>query len=374
MHQNKIFKFIKKGIRLSNSIIPNSSKAKVKLGLAPGSLVFTGERKMEKAEISVIQFSQDTYQEIDHVDVKGVIALIKDFNGTTWINVDGLHDEKIVEEICTHFGVHKLVMEDILSIGQRPKLEDHSDYLHLVLKMLTMEENDTSVNYEQLSFILKGNVLISFQERKGDVFDGVRRRIKEGKGAIRSRRSDYLLYALMDSVVDYYFVILEIFGEKFEQIETSLLAHPNKSTLNKLHLLRRETLNIRRSIYPLREVVSDFERIEAPVVSKDINVFIRDLYDHTIRVIETVEVFRETATGLLDLYMNSVSNKMNEVMKVLTIISTIFIPLTFIVGVYGMNFDNMPELHLHYGYFMVLGFMGFVFIGMIIYFKKQKWI
>jgi len=228
------------------------------------------------------------------------------------------------------------------------------------------------VSYEQLSFIKKGNVLITFQEKKGDVFDGVRRRLKEGKG-IRNRSADYVMYALMDAVVDYYFVILEVFGEQLEEVESFLLENPDKSTLNRLHLLRRETLNIRRSIYPLREVVSSFEKIEEPMVAKEVKVFIRDLYDHTIQVIDTVEVFREIASGLLDLYMNSVSNKMNEVMKVLTIIATIFIPLTFIVGVYGMNFDNIPELHFQNGYFIVWGLMVFLFVGMLFYFKNKKW-
>lgn len=372
MKKKPISKIIKKGIRLGNKIIPKKSKAKVKLGLAPGSLVFTGERKMAEVEISVIQHLKEQYSESNPKNSAEVIDLVKDFKGITWINVEGLHDEKIIEEICTFFGIHKLTMEDILSVGQRPKLEEHGEYLHVVLKMLMVGDEETKVSYEQLSFIKKGNVLITFQEKKGDVFDGVRRRLKEGKG-IRNRSADYVMYALMDAVVDYYFVILEVFGEQLEEVESFLLENPDKSTLNRLHLLRRETLNIRRSIYPLREVVSSFEKIEEPMVAKEVKVFIRDLYDHTIQVIDTVEVFREIASGLLDLYMNSVSNKMNEVMKVLTIIATIFIPLTFIVGVYGMNFDNIPELHFQNGYFIVWGLMVFLFVGMLFYFKNKKW-
>lgn len=372
----KISKIIKKGISLGDKIIPKSkiSNAKAKLGLAPGSLIFTGERKMSKAEISIVQYDKDFYKEFTPKNIIEAIDVIKSFKGNSWVNIDGLHDEKIIEEICTYLGVHKLTMEDILSVGQRPKIEEYDDYLHFVLKMLMMESDEENVIYEQISFILKGNVLVTFQEKRGDVFDSVRKRIKEAKGTIRLRGADYILYALLDSVVDYYFFILEIFGEKLNDVETALLDNPDKSTLNNLHLLRREALNIRRSIYPLRDAVSQLERLEEPMISKSTKIFIRDLYDHTIKVVDTIEVLRETASGLLDLYMNSVSNKMNEVMKVLTIIATIFIPLTFIAGIYGMNFVYMPELGLKYGYFMVLGFMGIIFIAMLIYFKKKKWI
>ncbi len=372
----RIAKIIKKGISLGDKIIPkiDKSKEKVKLGLAPGSLVFTGERKMSQVEITIIQFEKDYYKESTSKNIAETIKLIEGFKGTVWINIDGLHDEKLVEEICTYLTVHKLTMEDILSVGQRPKLEEHEDYLHFVLKMLMMESGEDKVSYEQISFILKSNVLVTFQEKRGDVFDSVRKRIKEAKGTIRLRGADYILYALLDSVVDYYFFVLEIFGEKLNDLETALLVSPDKSTLNNLHLLRREALNIRRSVYPLREAVSSLERLEEPMVSKTTKIFIRDLYDHTIKVVDTIEVLRETASGLLDLYMNSVSNKMNEVMKVLTIIATIFIPLTFIAGIYGMNFTNMPELEWRNGYFIVLGGMFLIFLGMLVYFKKKKWI
>ena len=349
-------------------------KQKSKLGLAPGSLVFTGLQKMANVDITVLHYSADYVDESNPKSMAEVITLIQSFKGVAWINIDGLHDEKSIEEICTYLNIHKLSMEDILSVGQRPKMEEYQDYIQAVLKILTLDSTDETIEYEQLSFILKGNILVTFQEKTGDVFDSVRNRIKEGKGNVRKRGADYLLYALLDLVVDHYFIVLENFGEKLEDLETELLNNPDKTTLNKLHRLRRETLLLRRTVYPLREMISRFEKLEEPLISNNIKVFIRDLYDHTIKVIENIEVLRDMTSGLLDLYMNTTSNKMNEIMKVLTILTSIFIPLTFISGVYGMNFVNMPELEFKYGYFAVLGLMVLVLIAMLIYLKRKKWL
>jgi magnesium transporter len=348
-------------------------KHKSKTGMAPGSLVFTGQQKMAQVDITALNYSETGCIESKPKNVAEVISIIKSFEGITWINIDGLHDEKSIEELCTFLGVHKLSMEDILSIGQRPKLEEYTDYLQAVIKLLSIDSGEDIIEYEQLTIILKGNVLVTFQEKTGDVFDSVRNRIKDAKGSVRKKGADYLLYALLDLVVDHYFTILDSFGEKLEDLETELLNNPDKNTLNKLHGLRRETLLLRRTIYPLREMVAKFEKLEEPVINSDIKVFIRDLYDHTIKVIENIEVLRDMTTGLLDLYMNSTSNRMNEIMKVLTIMSAIFIPLTFIAGVYGMNFSNMPELQTKNGYFVVLGVMFAVFLGMLVFLKRKKW-
>lgn len=349
------------------------NKTKSKLGLAPGSLIFTGQQKMEKAVFSLLVYNENGVQEKTPKNLEEVIHLIDTTKETLWINIDGIHDENIIESICSKLLVHKLSMEDILSVGQRPKIDEFDNYIHLVLKMMMLNERD-EIEDEQISFILHKNILISFQEKTGDVFEGVRKRIVEGKGFIRKRGSDYLLYALVDSVVDHYFLILEALGEKIETLETELLLNPDESVLAKLHHLRRETLDLRRSVYPLREVISRFEKIDETILNPDVRIFIRDLYDHTIQVIETIEVLRESASGLLDLYMNSVSNKMNEIMKVLTIMASIFIPLTFIAGVYGMNFSYMPELEYKYGYFVIWGVMILVLVGMLIYFKRKKWL
>ncbi len=349
-------------------------KQKSKLGLAPGSLVFTGLQKMAQVDITVIHYSEDHFEESNPKSITEVISLIQSFKGVTWINIDGLHDENSIEEICTYLDIHKLSMEDILSVGQRPKLEEYQDYVQAVIKILSIDSADEIIEYEQLSFILKGNILVTFQEKTGDVFDGVRNRIREGKGNVRKRGADYLLYALLDLVVDHYFIVLDNFGEKLEDLETELLNNPDKTILSKLHRLRRETLLLRRTVYPLREMIGRFEKLEEPLISNSIKIFIRDLYDHTVKVIENIEVLRDMTSGLLDLYMNTTSNKMNEIMKVLTIMTSIFIPLTFIAGVYGMNFTNMPELQHKYGYFVILGVMILVVLGMLYFLKRKKWL
>jgi magnesium transporter len=349
-------------------------KQKSKLGLAPGSLVFTGLQKMAQVDITVIHYSENHFEESNPKSITEVISLIQSFKGVTWINIDGLHDENSIEEICTYLDIHKLSMEDILSVGQRPKLEEYQDYVQAVIKILSIDSADEIIEYEQLSFILKGNILVTFQEKTGDVFDGVRNRIREGKGNVRKRGADYLLYALLDLVVDHYFIVLDNFGEKLEDLETELLNNPDKTILSKLHRLRRETLLLRRTVYPLREMIGRFEKLEEPLISNSIKIFIRDLYDHTVKVIENIEVLRDMTSGLLDLYMNTTSNKMNEIMKVLTIMTSIFIPLTFIAGVYGMNFTNMPELQHKYGYFVILGVMIVVVLGMLYFLKRKKWL
>lgn len=350
------------------------SKQKSKLGLAPGSLVFTGQQKMSEVDITVINYSGNLYTENKAKNVGEAISLVKTHEGVSWVNIDGLHDEKYIEEICSFIGVHKLSMEDILSVGQRPKLEEYTDYLQATIKLLEHNNENDFIEYEQVSFILKKNVLVTFQEKTGDVFNGVRNRIKEGKGLIRKRGGDYLLYALLDLIVDHYFIIVDSYSEKLEDLETELLDNPDKNSLNKLHRLRRETLLLRRTIYPMREMISKFEKLDEPIINSDIKVFIRDLYDHTIKVIENIDVLRDMSSGLIDLYMNSASYKMNEIMKVLTIMSAIFIPITFIAGLYGMNFVNMPELHQKNGYFIILGVMLVVLIGMLIFLKRKKWI
>jgi magnesium transporter len=349
-------------------------KSKSKLGMPPGSLVFTGEQKMANVDITVFNYDETFSVEHNPKSLSEVEELIRNLKGVTWINIDGLHDETFIEGLSTLLDIHKLTMEDILSVGQRPKLEEHSNYLHVVIKEITLDQTEEIIEYEQISFILKDNILVSFQERTGDVFDGVRKRIREGKGTIRKRGADYLMYALLDNVVDHYFVVLETYGEKLEDLETELLENPNNHTLTKLHNFRRETLGLRRTVYPLRELIAAMEKLDDPLFTRENKVFTRDLYDHIIKVIETVEIFRDMTSSLLDLYINSVSNKTNEIMKVLTILTSIFIPLSFISGVYGMNFQNMPELTYKYGYFVILGVMAAVFAGMLIFLRRKKWL
>ncbi len=349
-------------------------KQKSKLGLAPGSLVFTGQQKMTNVDITVFNYDESFSAEHKPHSLSEVEELIRNPKGVTWINIDGLHDESLIEGLSDFLKIHKLTMEDILSVGQRPKLEELSNYLHVVIKEIMLDQTEEAIDYEQISFILKDNILLSFQERTGDVFDGVRKRIRESKGTIRKRGADYLLYALLDNVVDHYFVVLETFGEKLDDLETELLENPSNESLTKLHNFRRETLGLRRTVYPLRELVAAMDKLDDPLFNRENKVFIRDLYDHIIKVIETVEIFRDMTSSLLDLYINSVSNKTNEIMKVLTILTSIFIPLSFISGVYGMNFQNMPELTYKYGYFVILSIMAAVFAGMLIFLRRKKWL
>lgn len=349
-------------------------KKSFKIGQAPGSLVFTGTKKLESVKINLISYNSEVAEEFEIGSLKDLSVHLQQKHKILWVDIIGLHDEQLLEEIGTMFELHRLTLEDILNVEQRPKMEIFDDYIFTELQMVQCEGVNSQIEAEQISLILKGNVLISFQEKPGDVFSFVRTRISTGKGSIRKRGADYLLYSLMDSIVDHYFLVLETVSEKIEVIEALAMDDPDSNVLQKIYMERRQILALRRSVYPLREVISSFEKNADQFITRDTKPFIRDLYDNTIQVIETMEVFRDMSSGVLDLYMNSLSNRMNNVMKVLTIISTIFIPLTFVAGIYGMNFDHMPELRWRYGYFYVLAGMLVTTLFMIGYFVKKKWI
>ncbi|WP_144606111.1 magnesium/cobalt transporter CorA [Algoriphagus algorifonticola] len=344
-----------------------------RVGLPPAALVFTGDKKQEEVFINLI-----TYDEQEIYEEKIKLSQLKDHlklqKKVFWIDVIGLHDVGILEEIGQIFGIHKLTLEDILSTFQRPKMEAFEEYIFATLKMIQCNSPEEPIVEEQVSFLMAKNILITFQEKEGDVFQFVRERLQDSKRTIRQRGTDYLLYALLDAVVDNYFTVLEHIGERIESLESQAIIEPGTETLNALYLQRREMMDLRRSVYPLREVIGAFDKYAEDKISPEVRPFIRDLYENTIQVIETMEVFRDMSSGVLDLYMNSLSNRMNNVMKVLTIISTIFIPLSFVAGVYGMNFEYMPELQWRYGYFYVLSGMGIAVIGMLFYFRFKKWL
>jgi len=344
-----------------------------KAGLPPGTLIHIGEKITEKVKITVIDYDEKNFQEKEIKTIKECLPF-KDKPNITWINIDGIHQVDIIGKIGEYFNLHPLVLEDILNTNQRPKMEDFEDYIFIVLKMLYYDEKDNEVKSEQVSLILGSNFVISFQEQEGDVFNYVRERIRSEKGRIRKMKADYLVYSLLDAIVDNYFVILEKIGEKIEEIEEKLITNPTPQTLQTIHNLKREMISLRRSVWPLRELISGLERTESSLIKKTTSIYLRDVYDHTIQVIDTIESLRDMVSGMLDTYLSSISNRMNEVMKVLTIIATIFIPLTFIAGIYGMNFQYMPELGWRGGYFGVLLVMLIVCVGMGIYFKKKKWI
>lgn len=344
-----------------------------KRGLPPGTLVHIGEKSGKDVNITVIDYDETHVQEVEIKTIEQCFPY-KDKSTATWINVEGLHQSEIIEGLGACYGFHPLVMEDILNTDQRPKVEDYKDYLYIVLKMLHNARGSEIVT-EQISLILHPNFVISFQEGiEGDVFSSVRQRLRAGKGRIRGMGTDYLVYTLIDAIVDNYFAILEGIGEKIEDIEEELVTNPQKKTLHRIHELKREMIYLRKAVWPLREVISTLERGESPIIKSTTSVYLRDVYDHTIQVIDTIETSRDMLSGMLDIYLSSISNRMNEIMKFLTIIGTIFIPLTFIVGIYGMNFEVMPEIKWRYGYYAVMAFMFAIGVFMLFYFKKKKWL
>ncbi len=349
-------------------------KRSKKSGLPPGSLVHVGEKKIAESEITIIDYDEVIFQERQVKQVEECFTF-RETPTVTWINVEGLHQVEILARLGECYGFHPLVLEDILNTDQRPKMEDYGDYLYIVLKMLSHNGQKSEVTTEQVSIILGANFVVSFQEGgKGDVFNPIRERIKSGKGRIRKLGADYLAYGLLDAVIDNYFIIMEKLGEDIELLEDELIIQPTPETLQTIHHLKREMLFLRKAVWPLREVISGLERGESSLMKEPTRIYLRDVYDHTIQVIDTLETFREMVSGMLDIYLSSVSNRLNSIMKVLTVITTIFMPLTFIVGVYGMNFKYMPELDWPWGYPFIWLIMLGIGAAMLFFFKKKRWL
>jgi magnesium transporter len=314
--------------------------------LPPGTPVFIGETRAETITIEVIDYDAESLT-AEAVATPEDIFAFKATPTVTWINVTGLHDVQAIQKICDHFGVHTLVQEDIVNTGQRSKTEDYVDYIYVVMHMMQYEQNETHIASEQVSLILKKNCVITFQERPGDVFDTIRERVRQNKGRIRKMGADYLLYSLLDAVVDNDFLVLEKVADRIDDLETEVMDNPGQNTMHDIHQLKTQLLFLRRSIWPLREAISALEKNDAGLVTKPTRVFLRDLYDHTIQLIDTIETSRDIVSGIFDIYLSSVSNRMNEVMKVLTIIATIFIPLIL---------------------------MASIAIGMLAYFRAKRWL
>ena len=344
-----------------------------KTGLPPGTLIHVGERKTEEVKITIMDYDQTAFWETEIKKIEECFPF-KESPTVTWINIDGLHQIDIIKKIGEHFGIHSLIQEDILHTGQRPKMEDLDSYILVILKMLRYDDKVSTVRTEQISIILGSTFVISFQEMKGDVFNPLRERIRTGKGRIRRMGADYLAYSLLDSIVDHYFILLEKCGERIEALEEELALNPKPETLQAIHNLKQEIIFLRKSVWPLREVISGLERAESSLIHDDISMYLRDLYDHTIQVIDSVETYQDILSGMIDLYLSSVSNKMNEVMKVLTIFASIFIPLTFMAGIYGMNFEFMTELKIRWAYPALWGAMITVAAILLTFFKRKKWL
>jgi magnesium transporter len=349
-------------------------------GLPPGTVLHLSEDIYKKTIITCMNYGDSLFEEKTVETVEGCFSPPEN-TSVSWINIDGLHDSSVITKIGERYAVHPLILEDILTTDQRPKIEEYDNFLFIVLRMITFDEKEYIINAEQVSMVLMKDRLITFQEKEGDVFGIIRERIRNNKGKIRKMGADYLGYSLIDAIVDGYFVVLDKIGEEIDEIEENLLtAKSSNESLMDIHELKREMIFLRKSVWPLREILSSMYRSHSKIIREDMLIYLKDSYDHTVQVMETVETYRDVLASLLDVYLSTISNRMNEIMKVLTIMSTIFIPLTFISGLYGMNFHtdispyNMPELSWKYGYPACLLLMLAVVITMLLYFKRNKWI
>ncbi|NUN10546.1 MAG: magnesium/cobalt transporter CorA [Ignavibacteriaceae bacterium] len=352
----------------------NKRRKASKKGLPPETLVFTGDKKLAEPKITLIRYNETDFEEIQ---INEASSLPEEFppDRVTWLNIDGLHDIDLIEQTGKNFNLHPLLLEDVLDTSQRPKAETFDNMLFFVARMLSHENSNHHIAVEQVCFVLSQNFLVTFQEGlQGDVFENVRDRIRRSKGKSRKNKADYLFYELVDAIVDNYFVILEQIGNELEELESEILNNKKSNILHELHRLKNELLLVRKSIWPLRDILTKLEREDFPLIDKSTKLYIRDTIDHSIQEIETIETYRDMLTGLQDLFLSTLSNKMNEIMKLLTIITTIFIPLSFIAGVYGMNFKNMPELEWRYGYFLIIALMAVIGFGMVHFFRRKKWL
>ncbi|MBU2515305.1 magnesium/cobalt transporter CorA [bacterium] len=349
------------------------SKTSEKIGLPPGTLLHVGEQKVEKTIIRMIDYDQNELREIE-VDTIDQCQQYKDSPTVTWIEVYGLHDISIIEQLGKVFEIHPLVLEDILNTGQRPKFEEYENHLYITLKNLLYDEESESIKSEQISIVTGSGFVISFHEINSNLFESVRNRIRNSKLRIRKRDVDYLVYALFDTVVDHYFGVLENLGETLEELDSILLQKPRQEHLQTISNLKKCFIVIRKSVWPLQEIINNILNEEYTLINESTLLYFRDIRDHIHQIIDALETYREAASNAVDAYLSVLSIKMNEIMKVLTIAATIFMPLTFIVGIYGMNFKFMPELEWRWGYFTILGVIFGLMILMVIYFRRKKWL
>lgn len=348
-------------------------RAVKRAGESPGTLVYNGEHKTEKVELTLIEYSKDSSERIELKRIEDCFDR-KNKDSIKWVNIEGLHDIEIIEKIGKKFNFHPLMLEDILNVSQRPKMDDYEDYILVTLKMVYYNDIKKEIVTEQVSLVLIENYVLSFQEFEGDVFDQVRQRIQAGKGNIRKQGADYLVYALIDAIVDSYFLILEQIGDSSEDIEHQLMEEPGKEVLQAIYNLKREMIYLSSSIWPLREVVGNLTRTDSQLIKENTSLYLRDVYDHIVQVIDIIESYRDIMTGMLDTYLSSISNKTNDVMKILTIFSAMFIPLTFLAGIYGMNFKYFPELELPWAYPVFWVVTIVIIVLMLGYFRRKKWL
>lgn len=343
-----------------------------KAGAPPGTLMHLGEHRTSRVKITRINYGEQDFKEQRDLDLDRLFDSEMEYP-CEWVNFDGIHDVAMIERIGSHYSIDMLVLEDIVNSSQRPKIEDYDDFTYIVLRMLIYNERKKEVESEQVSIILNDSTILTFQEKETDDFEPIRERIRKKKGRIHKAGIDFLCYSIIDFIIDNYFIVLENIGERVDDLEDEVLTEPDDETIQKVHALKRDTLAIKKSLWPLRDILSVLLKSDSRMVLDETKLYLRDAYDHTVEAIETVEAYRDFISGLLDIYLSSISQRMNEVMKVLTLISTIFIPLTFIAGVYGMNFKYMPELEARFGYYVILAMMVVLAGCMLFYFKKKNW-
>jgi magnesium transporter len=349
-----------------------------RVGSSPGSVIYTGPARDAPVTVDIISYDEGRFEELRDLPLEEAVRRVSEDQGVRWLNVNGVHRTEIIEHVGAALDLHPLTMEDIVSLGQRPKIEDYERYLYIALRMLAYrssegEDGEPELENEQLSLILLDGVVVTFQEHPGDVFEPLRERLRQAKGRLRKLGADYLAYALIDIVIDRYFTVVEDYGDAIEDLEAEILENPNTEVLQRVNHLKRETLVVRKAVWPLREVIAGLEREEGDLMSPTAITYLRDAHDHAIQVIDTVESLRDMLTNLHDMYLSALSYRMNDVMKVLTIIATIFIPLSFLVGVYGMNFHHMPELALPWAYPALWGLMIIIAVGMLLIFRRRGW-
>jgi magnesium transporter len=355
--------------------MPTSSKSRAKkVGQSPGLLVHIGDKKTDKVEITIVDFNKEGNYRVLTDATFEEMKVGKNPASVTWVNVSGLHDTELIGEIGRFYDLHPLLIEDILNTDQRPRMETYTDFIYIVLKMLRWQEELHSVDNEQVSLLVSKNFVLSFEENEDDIFDPLRQRLNNEKGRLRTWGSDYLAYAILDTIVDNYFLVLEQVGEELEILEEEVITDPTPKTLDTIKDVKRELLYLRKSVWPLRDALGHLSRGDTPIFEENTFIYLRDVYEHIIQVIDTIETYRGIASSLLDIYLSSVSNKMNEVMKVLTVIATIFIPITFLTSLYGMNLQNMPELNWPFAYPLLWTIILITSVALLYYFRRRDWL
>ncbi|MCO5234076.1 MAG: magnesium/cobalt transporter CorA [Chitinophagales bacterium] len=352
-------------------IIRQKNTAKIRK--PPGTLIYIGQEKDTNISIDLLVYNAESYEE------KSIVNHIPDTHfpldgNVSWIDIKGLHNEKLIEEIGKTTNIHALTLEDLLNTEQRPKIDFFHTYIYIVIQTIQFNDNSQDIESEQLSIILGENYVMTFLEKPSYDLDILKERIKNKIGKIRIYGADYLAYTILDIVIDDYYDVIEKLGDKIEAIEEALMFETNKIEIQDIYILKRKLLEFRKIIWPIREILTKLEKNDTLLIKEKTALYLRDLYDHNIQLIDNIDIYRDIVSGLADVYLTKTSNRLNEIMKILTILSSIFIPLTFIVGIYGMNFNNMPELEWEYGYFFALAFMFIIAIGMAIYFKRKKWL